>query len=264
MVPCKLLTAPAGISEKRTVPADSLSPFADSPGRGFATTEWSVVLDAGTDGDRKHRALEKLCRTYWRPVYGFIRRLGHPREEARDLTQAFFAHLLDSGFFATADPERGRFRGYLRQSCRYFLGNVWQKQQAEKRGADTAWVPWDELSNDEENQFATTADPSRDFDRQWTYTLLHEALAKLEREYAAAGDAALFAHLRPYLTAKPGPGDYDRLATDLRVARGTVPVLVHRCTKRYQELIRAGVAATVATRAEVDDELRQCLAALAP
>ena len=86
------------------MPADSLSPFAELPGRGFATTEWSVVLDAGTDGEGKQRALEKLCRTYWRPVYGFIRRLGHPREEARDLTQAFFAHLLTSGFFASATP----------------------------------------------------------------------------------------------------------------------------------------------------------------
>lgn len=265
MIPCKLLTPPARISERQGVPADSLSPFADLPGRGFVTTEWSVVLDAGTDGDRKQRALEKLCRTYWRPVYGFIRRLGHPREEARDLTQAFFAHLLSSGFFATADRDRGRFRGYLLQSCRYFLGNVWQKQQAGKRGGDgTSWVPWDELMPEEENQFATTSDPSRDFDRQWTYTLLREALAKLEREYAAAGDSALFAQLRPFLTAKPGPGDYDRLAGALGVARGTVPVLVHRAAKRYQELIRAGVAATVATRAEIDDELRHCLAAIAP
>lgn len=228
----------------------------------FATTDWSIVLDAGTDGSRKRLALEQLCRTYWQPVYIFIRRLGHDREPARDLTQAFFAHLLANDFFATADPERGRFRGYLRQSCRLFLGNEWQKRTAEKRGGGQSAIPWENLTPADEGQFASPADPSTEFDRQWALALLRHALEQLEQEQTQAGEHRTFELLRPYLTVRPEPGDYERLATQLGVARGTMPVLVHRLGRRYQELIRAQVAATVANRAEVDDELRHCLKSL--
>ncbi len=228
----------------------------------FETTDWSMVLDAGADGTRKRHALEKLCRTYWQPVYGFIRRQGHEVEPAKDLTQAFFAHLLAQDFFTTADPERGRFRSYLCQSCRLFLGNAWQKRTAEKRGGGRSNIPWEALSSEDEAAFATASDPSREFDRQWTLALLRSALTRLEAEYAAAGESRIFSHLRPYLTARPGPGEYERLATELAVARGTIPVLVHRMGKRYQELIRAEVAATVALRSEIDAELRHCLQAL--
>ncbi len=229
------------------------------PGGLFETTDWSIVLDAGTDGARKRRALEKLCRIYWRPVYVFVRRLGHDPESAKDLTQAFFAHLLESDFFATADPERGRFRGYLRQTCRHFLGNEWQKRTADKRGGGQSIIPWENLTPADEQQFAVPADPSTEFDRQWALALLRNALEQLEAEQAAAGGRRAFESLRPYLTLRPGAGDYDRLAAELGVARGSVPVLVHRLSRRYQELIRAQVAATVANRTEVDDELRHCL-----
>lgn len=233
-------------------------------GAAFASTDWSLVLEAGADGERKRHALERLCRTYWQPVYSFIRRLGHDREQAKDLTQALFAHLLENDFFATADPERGRFRAYLRQTCRLFLGNEWQRRTAAKRGGRTAVVvPWDELPAAGEEPAAEGADPATDYDRQWALALLRSAMRRLEAEYAGAGESALLAALRPYLTTRPGSGDYDRLAAQLGVPRGLVPVRVHRLGKRYQELIRAEVAATVATRSEVDAELRHCLAALA-
>ena len=228
----------------------------------FETTDWSMVLDAATDGSRKRHALEKLCRTYWQPVYGFIRRLGNDPEQAKDLTQAFFAHLLANDFFATADREQGRFRGYLRQSCRLFLGNEWQKRTAEKRGGGQSTQPWEMLSPEDERQFATPADPATDFDRQWALALLRSALGRLEAEHRTAEERRQFALLRPFLTTRPNAGDYDHLATELGVARGTVPVLVHRLGKRYQELIRAEVAATVALRSDVDAELRHCLQAL--
>ncbi len=228
----------------------------------FATTDWSIVLAAGTDGSRKRLALDKLCRTYWRPVYGFVRRLGHDAEPAKDLTQSFFAHLLGSEFFATADPDRGRFRSYLCQSCRLFLGNEWQKRTAEKRGGGQSSIPWENLTPADESQFSSSVDPSTEFDRQWALALLRHALEHLEQEQAKAGELASFALLRPYLTTRPEPGDYDRLAAKLGVARGTVPVLVHRLSRRYQELIRAQVAATIVNRAEIDDELRQCLKSL--
>lgn len=228
----------------------------------FQTTDWSVVLDAAADGARKRRALEKLCRTYWRPVYGFIRRLGNDPEHAKDLTQGFFAHLLENDFFATADRERGRFRGYLRQSCRLFLGNEWQKRTAGKRGGGAPVVPWDQVTAEDEGRFAAPVDPADDYDRQWALALLRNALTRLEEEYGPPAARRQFDALRPYLTARPEPGDYDRIAADLGISRGSVPVLVHRMSKRYQELIRAEVAATVATRAEVDAELRHCLQAL--
>lgn len=228
----------------------------------FATTEWSIVLAAGSSAASKQAALEKLCRTYWHPIYFFIRRYGHDAETAKDLTQSFFAHLLAGDFFDSANPALGRFRGYLRQTCRHFLGNEWQKRTSEKRGGVTQWVPWSEISAKDEAQFERPADPSRAYDRQWALALLHKALSRLEEESTEADDLKTFERLHPYLTARPAPGDYDRLAKELGVARGTVPVLVHRLTKRYQELIRAEVGKTVATRAEIDDELRDCLAAL--
>ncbi|MBI5692289.1 MAG: sigma-70 family RNA polymerase sigma factor [Verrucomicrobia bacterium] len=229
---------------------------------GGVATDWSLVLDAGADGERKRRALERLCRTYWQPVYAFIRRLGHDRDQAKDLTQGLFAHLLESEFFGTARPERGSFRAYLRQACRLFLGNEWQKRMAEKRGGGTIVVPWDEFVARDEDPAVENLDPAAIYDRQWAHALLRSALRRLEEEYATSGDSAEFDALRRYLTVRPLPGDYDQLAARLGLARGTVPVRVHRLGKRYQELIRAEVAATVATRSEVDAELRHCLAAL--
>jgi RNA polymerase sigma factor (sigma-70 family) len=231
-------------------------------GGGFDTTDWSIVLDAGTDGARKRRALERLCRIYWRPVYGFVRGLGNDPEQAKDLTQSFFAHLLEGDFFASADPDRGRFRGYLRKSCRLFLGNEWQKRTAEKRGGGQTDIPWENLTPEDERQFTGTGDPATNFDRQWALALLREAMGRLEAEHATPAARREFHLLRPYLTVRPDPGDYDRLAEELGVPRGSVPVLVHRLGKRYQELIRAAVAATVVTRTEVEEELRHCLRSL--
>ncbi len=228
----------------------------------FVTTEWSIVLAAGGDTAARHAALERLCRTYWQPVYAFIRRNGYDPEQAKDLTQSFFAHLLTSDFFATADPTRGRFRAYLRQTIRHFLGNEWQKTATQKRGGGAQWIPWDTLAPEDESQFARPVDPSADYDRQWALALLRSAMAHLEREYEIAGNAKLFASLQPYLYARPERGEYERLASALGVARGSVPVLVHRLGKRYRELIRAEVASTVATRSDVEAELRHCLAAL--
>lgn len=232
------------------------------PGGLFQTTDWSAVVDAKANGPRKRHALEKLCRIYWRPVYAFVRRLGNDPEHAKDLTQAFFAHLLASDFFANADREQGRFRGYLSQSCRHFLGNEWQKRTAEKRGGGADVVPWEKLTADDEQQFATPADPAADFDRQWALALLRSAMERLAAEHTTPAERHTFDLLRPYLTARPAPGEYEKLAAQLGVTRGTVPVLVHRLGKRYQELIRAEVGATVASRTDIDDELRYCLKAI--
>ena len=248
-----------GLPVHRDASTPSVSPTKTN---AFVTTEWSIVLAAGSDTATRQAALERLCRTYWQPVYAFIRQLGHDPEPAKDMTQSLFAHLLASDFFATADPGRGRFRAYHRQTTRLILGNEWQKTSAHKRGGGVQWVPWAALTPGDETQFARVADPSTDYDRQWALALLRSAMARLAHEYEAVGDAKTFALLQPHLATRPAPGDYDRLAASLGVARGTVPVLVHRLGKRYQELIRAEVAATVATRGDIDEELRHCLAAL--
>lgn len=250
------------MSAENTDPTPQPGGARPSSAGAFQTTDWSLVVDAGVSGELQRRALERLCRAYWLPTYGFIRQLGHDAESAKDLTQAFFAHLLAHDFFATADRERGRFRNYLRQSCRLFLGNAWRKRTAEKRGGGLVDVPWSELTPDEEAGFATSDDPGREFDRRWALALLRNALARLEAEHATPEAARTFALLRPFLTARPDPGDYARIAGELGLARGHVPVLVHRLTQRYSELIRAEVAATVATRADIDAELRHCLQAL--
>jgi DNA-directed RNA polymerase specialized sigma24 family protein len=244
------------------VSRDDSTPIPSANPTAFATTEWSIVLAAGSATAARHAALERLCRTYWQPVYAFIRQLGHEPTHAKDLTQSLFAHLLANDFFATADPARGRFRAYLRQTARLFLGNEWQKNSTLKRGGGVQWVPWDALTPDDEAQFARSSDPSADYDRQWALALLRSAKERLQQEYETAGDAKIFTLLQPFLAARPAPGDYDRLAASLGVARGTVPVLVHRLGKRYQELIRAEVASTVAMRSDIDEELRACLAAL--
>lgn len=231
-------------------------------GGEFESTEWSIVLAAGASGERKRQALEQLCLRYWQPVYGYIRRLGYDSHQAKDHTQAFFVHLLAQDFFATADPERGRLRGYICHHCRLFLGNEWQKHTAEKRGGGQADIPWEALTVEEERQFAAPGDPRMEFDRQWTLTLLRNALARLEAEQATPAARKVFGRLSPYLTNRPGAGEYEKIAQDLAVAPGNVPVLVHRLSKRYQELIRAEVAATLSARSDIDAELRHCLQAL--
>ena len=215
-------------------PHDSLAPPA------FPATHWSGVLRATGDSPvEAAAALEALCRTYWPPVYAFIRRLGYDGTQAKDLTQAFFAHLLQSDFFATADRDQGRFRGYLQQSCRLFLGNEWQKRTAEKRGGGQALLPWESLSPEDERQFATPADPATDFDRQWALALLRSALGRLEAEHRTAEERRQFELLRPFLTTRPNAGDYDHLATQLGVARGTVQA-------RLDRLVQRGVIASFA------------------
>ena len=158
--------------------------------------------------------------------------------------------------------DRGHFLAIAATAMRQVLVDHARSRLAEKRGGGHSAVPWETLTPEDERQFATPADPAADFDRQWALALLRNAFARLEAEHRTADERRQFELLRPYLTRRPDPGDYDRLAASLGVARGSVPVLVHRLGKRYQELIRAEVAATVSLRTDIDAELRHCLQAL--
>jgi RNA polymerase sigma-70 factor (ECF subfamily) len=238
----------------------------DSPATAgnFAPTQWSVVLAARPDSATRTPALERLCATYWLPVYGYIRRHGHAPSDAEDLTQGFFARLLEGNFLERPDPSKGRFRGYLIGALRNYLGDHFERLNTQKRGGGVRFLDWASLGA--EREFNSPGHPQQDpaeaYDVSWAMVVFATALRRLEEEQAAAGKAALFAQLRGYLSASPSQGDYERTARKLGLTRSHVAVSVHRLNHRYRELIRLEIAATVQDPAEVKDEIRHLLRVL--
>jgi len=231
----------------------------------FVTTRWSLVLAAGGAEDGKAAdALEKLCQSYWYPLYAYVRRGGRSPEDAQDLTQEFFSRLLARGDFAVARPAKGRFRSYLLGALKHFLADEWDKSQAAKRGGGAIVFSLD--AEDPEARYAvevTGGDPpEREFDRRWATAVLDHALRRLRGEYAEAGKEPLFTVLKAFLSSPPEAGDYDRSAQQLGISAGAVAVAVHRLRQRYGELVRAEIADTVNDPGEVEAELRQLFAAL--
>jgi RNA polymerase sigma-70 factor (ECF subfamily) len=243
---------------------ESSSPLAPpAPVRGeFAPTQWSIVRDARSDQARRQEALEHLCRTYWPPVYSYLRRRGQPPADAEDTTQAFFAHLLTGDFFDRPDPARGRFRGYLIGALKQFAGHERTRATAEKRGGRVTFV---DLGDQEmEREFASldhaALDPSEAYELSWAVTVLGHAMRRLEEEQRAAGRTTVFAALQPLLHTPPAPGDYERVSAQLRTSRATVAVWLHRLTRRLGELVKLEVAATLENPADADEELQHLLA----
>ena len=231
----------------------------------FPTTRWSLVLLAGDPATPLAReSLAELCGAYWYPLYAYIRRRGHGPEQAADLTQDFFARALEKGLLAEADPSRGRFRSFLRTVCAHFLANRRDRDQARKRGGGRAALPIDPA--DAEGRYALElADgltPERIFDRSWALTLLGQVLDRLGREYDEAGKAATFEALRGVLAGDPDAPSYAEVAARLGTSEGAARVAAHRLRRRYGELLRLEIAATLADPAEVDDEIRDLFAAL--
>lgn len=224
----------------------------------FAPTQWSTVRDARRDHAQRHEALEALCRTYWPPVYSFLRRHGQSPADAEDLTQDFFVHLMTGDFFERPDPARGRFRSYLVGALRQFVGHARAHAGALKRGGGAVFL---DLSGPEvERNFAIVdhaqLDPSEAYELSWAVTLLNTALRQLEAEQRTAGRATVFATLRPMLHSAPAPGDYERAAAILGASRATVAVWLHRLTQRLAELVKLEVAATLENPADAEEELR--------
>jgi RNA polymerase sigma-70 factor (ECF subfamily) len=231
----------------------------------FATTHWSVVLTAGgSDSPKSSQALEALCRTYWYPLYAYVRRTGHSSHDAEDLTQAFFARLLEKQWIADADRERGRFRSFLLTSLKHFLANEWDKAKAQKRGGRVRLIPLE--TDTAEARYhcepADTATPDREFDRRWALAVLDTVLARLKSEFSDEGKAGLFEHLKGTLSGERSAAPYARLGEQLQMSEGAVKVAVHRLRQRYRAILRAEIAQTVATEADVEDELRHLFAAL--
>lgn len=229
----------------------------------FSTTHWSVVLAAGADSSPGARqALEVLCRAYWYPLYASVRRRGHSPEDAQDLTQAFFARLLENDSLRAADPARGRFRTFLLTALKNFMHAEWEKGRAEKRGGGHALISLDE-QNAEGRYLAEPVDgltPERLFEKRWAATLLERVMTRLREECQSEGRGELLDALTPHFWGEHDGVTYRDIATRFGLTESAVGVTVHRLRARYRALLREEVAQTVATPGEVDDELRHLAA----
>lgn len=231
----------------------------------FATTHWSVVLAAGgTAAPASAAALASLCEIYWYPLYAFVRRRGFDANDAHDLTQAFFAHLLQTEAVGVAQPERGKFRSFLLASLNHFLLNEWRKEQTQKRGGGQALLSLN-LATGEERYVAEPSHdvtPEKIFERRWALTLLQQVLESLRNEYVKSSKAELFDHLKDYLGGSADSLPYAELAKKIGMTEGSVKVAVHRLRRRCGDLLREHIAQTVADPADVDEELRHLFSAL--
>jgi DNA-directed RNA polymerase specialized sigma24 family protein len=231
-------------------------------GAHFATTQWNLILTAAdSTAPGSEAALEQLCRSYWYPIYAYVRRRGHSVEEAQDHTQGFFVYLLKHHTLHYATPERGRFRHFLLASVQRYLVSEHRFASAQKRKAKLPWLPWNENL-----PVPAPADPPLHmrsaeewYDHQWAITLLEKVLRDLEADCARSAHPGLFEQLKPHLCINEQAVPYNVLAQQLGMSPITLRVTVHRFRQRYRELIRAEIAKTVVSPDEIDDEIRHLI-----
>ena len=231
----------------------------------FATTHWSIVLQAGrSDSTHAQEALAQLCQAYWHPLYVYVRRRGYSPQDAEDLTQGFFARLLELNSLADVRREKGKFRSFLLASINHYLSDEWDRAKAQKRGHGRV-ISFD--ANDAETQLghepADNVTPEKTFERQWAMTLLEKVLKRLQAEYVSTGKSALFMALRFSIMGEKSDVPYATLATQVGQSEEALRVAVHRLRQRYRLILRDEIAQTVTTPAEVEDEIRHLYAALA-
>ncbi len=230
--------------------------------RHFATTHWSVVLKAGrSEAAAAAAALDRLCQGYWFPVYYFIRRKGHDAHEAQDLTQGFFAKLLEKNWLESADPNRGRFRTFLLTAVTRFLANEYDRSRAGKRGGGQAVLSFD--AEDAEGRYllepASDLTPETLFERQWAHQVLETVLDKLREEFDGGGRAGRFDALKGFLLGDRGQVSYAETAARLGLTESAVKSGIHRLRQRYGALLREEIAQTVETSAEIETEIAHLL-----
>ena len=233
-------------------------------GVAFTTTHWSVVLEAQGESPTAREALEKLCRTYWRPIFAFLRRQGIPPEEAEDITQGFFAELLERRSLEAVRKEKGRLRSFLLGGLKYFLVNEQRRAMAIKRGRGQRLIPLQELRADDRIE-VEPADPvtaEMIYERRWALTVLERVLSRLKDEYVVAGTAALFDSFKELLPDEPGSPSQAEIATQLGMTENAIRQAFYRFRQRYQALLREEIANTVATPGDIEDELRHLIAVL--
>jgi RNA polymerase sigma factor (sigma-70 family) len=237
-------------------------PSSQNEAVAFTTTHWSVVLEAQGESPAAQEALEKLCRIYWRPIHSFVRRQGVGREEAEDITQGFFAQLLERGSLSAVRKEKGRLRSYLLGALKYFLADEQRRAMAAKRGKGQRLISIDEMRAEERLEMEP-ADPMTAemiYERRWALTVLEHVLSRLKDEYCAAGDATLFDSLKQLLPDEPGAPSQAEIAARLVMTENAVRQAFYRFRQRYQSLLREEIAHTVATPADIEDELRHLIA----
>ena len=233
-------------------------------GAAFVTTHWSIVLSAQGESAAAQEALERLCRTYWPPIYSFVRREGRTVEDAQDLTQGFFARLLERRDFDAVRQEKGRLRSYLLASLKHFLVNERERATSIKRGEGRAFIPLDQLiageRSDLEPADVLTADLI--YERRWALTVLDQALGRLGQEYCAAGNKRLFDRFKELLADEADGISQAKIANEFAMTENAVKQAYHRFRRRYRELLREEIAHTVAAPGDIEDELRHLIVVL--
>src|SRR5436190_13618045 len=244
----------------------SLSATGPAPAGGamFTTTHWSMVLEAQGESTTAHAALENLCRTYWRPIYAFVRRQGSKPEEAKDLTQGFFVLILERKDFQSVRQEKGRLRSFLLASLKHFMANERRNARTIKRGGGRMLIPFDEIASDDSTEFDHSEMLSADllYDRRWAFNVLDRVFARLHEESQGSGNASLLERLNELLSDEPDQPSQAQIAREFGMTENAVKQAFHRLRQRYRQLLREEVAHTVATPAEIEDELRHLIAAL--
>ena len=230
----------------------------------FTTTHWSVVLEAQGPTPAAQAALEKLCRTYWRPIYGFVRRQGIEPEDAKDLTQGFFALLLERRDFDTVRKEKGRLRSYLLTSLKHFLTNERNRAMAIKRGEGQRLIPLDQFHQGKHAGFepANTATADQIYERRWAWALMDQVLTRLEDEYRTAGNMVLFERLKGLLFDEVDRPSQRQIGDELVMTENAVNQAFHRLRERYRQLLRDEIAHTVMAPGDIEDELRHLIGVL--
>jgi DNA-directed RNA polymerase specialized sigma24 family protein len=234
------------------------------PPSQFATTHWSLVLAARDRAEPgAGDALASLCALYWYPLYAYVRRRGKTADDALDLTQAFFARLLEKDFLAAVDRGKGKFRSFLLAACKHFLANEYDRARARKRGGGRPLLSLDAADAEGRycNEPADGVTPEKLFERRWALALLQQVMTRLRTDYEAKGKERQFDHLRGFLVGEKGIG-YCKAAVVLGLSEGAVKVAVHRLREKYRELLREEIGRTVGSPEEIDDEVRDLFAAL--
>ena len=235
------------------------------PGDNFVNTRWTVVLTAGhKSSPQSDQALADLCRTYWYPLYAYVRRQGHSRENAEDLTQAFFARFLQKNYLEGLSSDRGKFRAFMLACMKHFLANEWDRNTRQKRGGTAQHFSLDWQSADERYHLEPpdSASPDVLYDREWALALLEQVVTKLRKEYTDAGKGELFEHAKGFLMGTGDGVPHAQAAVDLNMDEGALRVAVHRMRKRYRDMLKEEIAQTLSSAADVQGELRSLQQAL--
>ena len=226
-----------------------------APHSDFVTTRWTAVLTAGEESPEGREALAQLCARYWYPLYAYVRRKGHSSPDAEDLTQEFFARLLEKRWLSEVRRDGGRFRAFLLGAMKHFLANEWDRSQALKRGGRCAIIALDGLEPEARYALEPIAveNPEHLFERRWAFLLLDAALTRLRAEFALAGKERQFDILKPALLGESASAA--EIASELHLSEGAVKAAIHRLRERYRAAVREEIAQTVVAGPDIDAEL---------